>query len=394
MGTTAVGGGPPLGHSPTLGGSTPPGRDAPAPPSRGRPAGRGTVRAALIGGLVGAIVAGGATAAALWDRGATPIAATQGPAGRPAATIQGRQLDIQSLLEKVRPSVVSIHTGVRGGEAAGSGVVLSAEGIVLTNAHVVEGAQSIEIDFADGRTADGRLLGSVPTADVAVLQAEGLTQPVTPAELGSSGALQVGDDVVAIGNALNLGEDPSVTTGIVSALNRSITAPSGDALDDLIQTDAAINPGNSGGPLVNAAGQVVGINTAILADAQNIGFALSIDSIRSIIDDLRAGRTVDEKVPVLGVETVDVTGVDPTVTEQFGVTSTSGAFVQKVTAGSGAASAGLQEGDVIVSVDGRRVRSAADVGTAIRAKQPGDSVTIVYERGPDRREGTATLGSR
>jgi S1-C subfamily serine protease len=266
--------------------------------------------------------------------------------------------------------------------------------MVLTNAHVVEGAQSIEVDFADGRTAEARLLGSVPSADVALVKAEGLSQPVTPAELGTSADLQVGDDVVAIGNALNLGEAPSVTTGIVSALSRSITAPSGDSLDNLIQTDAAINPGNSGGPLVNARGQVVGVNTAILADAQNIGFALSIDSIRSIVDDLEAGRKVEQTRPVLGVETVDVAGVDPAVISRFGITATSGAFVQKVTAGSGAATAGVQQGDVIVKVDGKRIRTAEDVGQNVRTKKPGDSVVLVWQRGGTEQSGTATLGSR
>ena len=326
-------------------------------------------------------MAGGITAAALWDRGGSgPVASSVTTPTRPAATIPGEELDIQQVLQKVSPSVVSIHTGVRGGEAAGSGIVLSADGLVLTNAHVVEGAQTIEIDFSDGRTADGKLLGSVTSADVAVLQAQDLTQPVTPADLGVSEDLQVGDDVVAIGNALNLGEAPSVTTGIVSAVNRSITAPSGEALDNLIQTDAAINPGNSGGPLVNSNGQVVGVNTAILADAQNIGFALSIDSIRSIVEDLKAGRQVEQTRPVLGVETLDVAGVDPTVIERFGVTATAGAFVQKVSPGSGAEAAGMQQGDVIVSVDGKRVRTAEDVGTAVRSKQPGETVVIVWER--------------
>ena len=394
---------PPLGHQlppvaqPT-GSWAPPGpptAPGPAAQSEGPRRKGGAVRAALIGGLIGAIVAGGITAAALWDRGSSgPVASSVGTPARPAATIPGQELDIQQVLQKVSPSVVSIHTGVRGGEAAGSGIVLSAEGLVLTNAHVVEGAQTIEIDFSDGRTADGKLLGSVPSADVAVLQAQDLSQPVTPADLGVSDDLQVGDDVVAIGNALNLGEAPSVTTGIVSAVNRSITAPSGEALDNLIQTDAAINPGNSGGPLVNSNGQVVGVNTAILADAQNIGFALSIDSIRSIVEDLKAGRQVEQTRPVLGVETLDVAGVDPTVTERFGVTATSGAFVQKVSAGSGAEAAGMQQGDVIVSVDGKRVRTAEDVGMAVRSKQPGETVVIVWERAGREQQGTATLGSR
>jgi S1-C subfamily serine protease len=373
-----------------------PGRPSPTSPGPARAPGRGgVVRAALVGGLVGALVAAGITAAVLWNRGGTSTVASEVTVpARPAATIPGARLDIQELLQKVRPSVVSIHTGVRGGEAAGSGIVVSADGMVLTNAHVVEGAQTIEVDFSDGRTAEARLLGTVKSADVALVKAEGLAQPVSPAELGVSGDLQVGDDVVAIGNALNLGEAPSVTTGIVSALNRSITAPSGESLDNLIQTDAAINPGNSGGPLVNAAGQVVGVNTAILADAQNIGFALSIDSIRSIVEDLEAGRTVQQNRPVLGVETVDVAGVDPSVISRFGITATSGAFVQKVSTGSGAEAAGLQQGDVLVKVDGKRIRTASDVGQAVRSKQPGDTIEVVWQRSGAEQQATATLSSR
>jgi putative serine protease PepD len=355
------------------------------------------VRAALIGALVGAIVAGGLTAAALWDRGADRPGPAAGSAlvvpGRPNATVAGDDLDIRALLAKVGPSVVSIHTGVRGGEAAGSGVVISEDGVILTNAHVIDGAERIEVDFADGRTAPARVLGALPEADVAVVQAEGLTQPVVPAELGRSSDLQVGDSVVAIGNALNLGDAPSVTTGIVSALNRSIITPSGDPLDDLIQTDAAINPGNSGGPLVNSRGEVVGINTAILANAQNVGFALAIDSIRGIVEDLRAGRPAQNVKARLGVETLDVANLSSEVIQRFGIEASSGAFVQRVQPGSGAEAAGLRQGDVIVEVDGRRVRSATDVGQAVRARAPGDSIEIVVVRGGERRTLTAVLGS-
>jgi putative serine protease PepD len=390
----------PPAYSPPVGGgsSVPPqgpsngrsGADGPAP-RRG-----GGVRSALVGGLVGAIVAGGLVGAALWDRDggtsttATPVASEQ---QRPSNTVAGEDLDLQGLLDKVSPSVVSIHTGTREGEAAGSGVVLTEDGLVLTNAHVIEGAQTIEIDFADGQTAEARVIGSAPEYDVALVQAEDLAEPVTPAELGSSGDLQVGDDVVAIGNALNLGDEPSVTTGIVSALGRSIQSPDGETLSDLIQTDAAINPGNSGGPLLNANGQVVGINTAILADAQNVGFALSIDSVTSIIDDLKAGREVANTRPVLGVETLDVAAIDPSVAQRFSITATSGAFVQKVQSGSGAEAAGLQAGDVIIAVDGSRIRTASDVGEAVRAKKVGDTLEVTIEREGREQTVTATLGS-
>ena len=384
-----------------LGGTAP---SAPQPaPSVKRKASSGArqpsgVRSALIGGLVGAIVAGGVVGAALWNNGgsntnaATPVATSEN--ARPSATMPGGSLDVRSLLTKVSPSVVAVHTGTRQGEAAGSGVVISEDGLVLTNAHVVEGATSIEIDFSDGRTVEARLIGAVPENDVALIKAEGLGDPVTAADIGNSSDLQVGDDVVAIGNALNLGEEPSVTTGIVSALGRSLDSPSGETLTDLIQTDAAINPGNSGGPLINSQGQVVGINTAILADAQNIGFSLSIDSIKSIIDDLSSGREVENNRPVLGVETLDVAGVDTAVVDRFSITATSGAFVQKVSPGSGADDAGMQTGDVIVAVDGRRIRTASDVGQAVKAKNSGDQIKVTLERSGEKLDVTATLGSK
>jgi len=348
--------------------------------------------------LVGAIVAGGVVGAALWNNGGSPTtsatAVVTSENSRPSATLPGGTFDVRSLLTKVSPSVVAIHTGTRQGEAAGSGVVISADGLVLTNAHVVEGATSIEIDFSDGRTVEARLIGAVPENDVALIKAEGLGDPVTPADLGNSSDLQVGDDVVAIGNALNLGEEPSVTTGIVSALGRSLDSPSGQTLTDLIQTDAAINPGNSGGPLINSRGQVVGINTAILADAQNIGFSLSIDSIKSIIDDVSSGRKVNNDRPVLGVETLDVSGVDTAVANRFSITATSGAFVQKVSPESGADKAGMQAGDVIVAVDGRRIRTASDVGQVVKTKNPGDQIKVAIERSGEKLDVTATLGSK
>lgn len=394
---------PPIGP---VGGSTPQGpppvggynggqAQAPNPePGRRKLSG---FRAALIGGLVGAIVAGGVVGAALWNQDpalptGTPVSTSGG--SRPSATIAGESLDIRSILEKVGPSVVSIHTGTRQGDAAGSGIVINKDGLILTNAHVIDGATSIEVDFNDGRTGSATVVGSVVDNDVALISVKGMGGDLTPAVLGSSSDLQVGDGVVAIGNALNLGEAPSVTTGIVSALGRSLQSPTGATLTDLIQTDAAINPGNSGGALVNSQGQVVGVNTAILADAQNIGFALSIDSIKTIIDDVVAGRNVNVKRPLLGVETLDISMVDPEVVQRFDITATSGAFVQRVNSGSGAEVAGIQPGDVITEVDGRRVRSASDVGQAIKSRKPGDKVTITLERAGSRKTVTATLGEQ
>ena len=385
---------PPGAHHASAQGPSGPLGSSPADPG-GQKRGGG-IKAALIGGLVGAIVAGGVTAAAMTisdDGPATPVAAPASLPDRESTSISGEELDIRALLAKVQPSVVSIHTGSRQGEAAGSGIVLDEEGLVLTNAHVIEGATRIEVDFADGQSLEARVIGTAPKSDVAIVRASGLDGPSVPAELGSSSDLLVGDEVVAIGNALNLGAEPSVTTGIVSQTGRSISAPDGTLLDELIQTDAAINPGNSGGPLVNAAGQVVGVNTAILADAQNIGIALEIDSIRELISDLQEGIDAEKERAVLGVATLDVARLDFDVAERFGIDATSGAFIQDVTSGSGADVAGLQPGDVIVEVEGRRIRNSEDVGQAVRAQEPGASITIVIEREGEEVRVNATLGS-
>src|SRR3546814_560488 len=217
---------------------------------------------------------------------------------------------------------------------------------------------------------------------------------LVPAQLGSSAGLQVGEEVTAIGNALNLGGRPTVTRGIVSALDRSLSAQ-GITLSNLIQTDAAINPGNSGGPLVNAAGQVVGVNTAIIGDAQNIGFSIEIDTVKPLIDEIRAGGgDVRGDQAFLGVNTTDVEAESAAVRDQFGITVDEGAFVQSLVPDSAAADAGLEPGDVITAVDGESTADSASVGAIIRQPAPGDQVTISVLRGGEELEMTATLGQR
>jgi putative serine protease PepD len=270
-------------------------------------------------------------------------------------------------------------------QGAGSGSILTADGEVLTNAHVVAGATSIEV-FLDGekegRPAD--LIGVSSTTDVALLKIRD-ARDLPTATLGSSADLRVGDSVVAIGNALDLGATPTVTEGIVSALNRSIDAP-GDSFTGLIQTDAAINPGNSGGPLVDAQGRLIGVNTAVAGDAQNIGFALAIDQVKPIVEDLRAGKgsqsgTAPASAGFLGVSTQDATG-------------TPGATVSEVVNGSPADEAGIRPGDVITGVDGEDVGSAEDLVAAVRAHEPGDTVTLSWTRGGEAQTAKVELGSR
>ncbi len=301
----------------------------------------------------------------------------------PSTVLEGDVLDIQGVLAKVRPSVVTINTGSesRAGifEGAGSGVVIGEDGLILTNAHVIADADTIEVTFFDGSVKTAAVVGTFPDDDIAIVDAADISGLQT-ADLGSAEDLRVGDDVVAIGNALDLGSTPSVTKGIVSAKDRTIE----DAfirLENLIQTDAAINPGNSGGPLVNAAGQVVGINTAIIDNAQNIGFAISIDVVRPLIDRALDGDAdLSPDTAFLGVTSISLANLDPTVQDEFGVAVADGAFVQEVVPGSPAESAGIVRGDVVTEIGGEAITSAEDVARVVRSRRPGDLVTVVVQR--------------
>jgi S1-C subfamily serine protease len=324
-----------------------------------------------------------------------------GPTLRPPVQLRGEPLDIQGVIQAVQPGVVSISVeGVRGAPGrqqlvagAGSGMVIDPGGLVLTNHHVVAGATSMTVMLADGRQVPADLVGSVPSSDVALIQLRDV-EGLRTVELGESSALQVGDDVVAVGNALNLGASPTVTTGIVSALNRTITAPGGVSLESLIQTDAAINQGNSGGPLVNAVGQVIGINTAIAGGAENIGFALSIDSVKPLIEELRTGGGEVRGGAYLGIGTADLDDVFPEALERLGIDRDSGAFVIEVQRGTAADEAGLQPGDVIVAIGDESIEQAGEVSGAIGRLSPGDRVEIGFVRDGEERTVTVTLGSR
>ena len=366
--------------------SAPDSQGSPPPTSWWRPA----LLASALAAVVAAVVTGGLflllddpdpqiVASGSTGSNSAPITA---PAPQPGSNlrIEGDALDIQALLAKAEASVVSIETGASGGiyGGAGSGVVISEDGLVLTNAHVVALADDISVRFFDGQQVEATLVGSLPNEDIALVQAQNTTG-WTPAELGSSESLLVGDEVVAIGNALGLGGRPTVTRGIVSAKDRTVEAP-GLELTSLIQTDAAINPGNSGGPLLNALGQVVGVNTAIIEGSQSVGFAISIDSIKPLIESILDGEGINQDTAFLGVATVGVAEVQDAVLEQFQVARDDGAFVQEVTPDSAAAVAGLRAGDVIVAIDGQTVSSSADVASIVRSRAAGEEISVTYER--------------
>ena len=349
--------------------------------------------AALVGALVGALVAGGLVAA-FGRKTTTRTVVGFGP--NSSKLVTG---DVQSVLSKVEPGVVNVRTqGFSQNEffqptpeqGAGTGMVITPDGDVLTNAHVVAGATNIKVTLTtDNKTYDATLLGSDPTADVAVIKMQGVSNLKT-VTLGRSSSLRVGDDVVAIGNALALPGGPTVTHGIVSALDRTIDAQN-ERLEHVIQTDAAINPGNSGGPLANAAGEVIGMNTAVAGEAQNIGFAIAIDTVKPIADQLKTGKGTVKATAFLGVTTVTVTS---DIQQRLGLSASSGALVQDVTTGAGADNAGLQSGDVILKFGGETISSADDLSAAVRKHQPGDKVDVTYQRGNQKQTVSVTLGSR
>jgi S1-C subfamily serine protease len=244
--------------------------------------------------------------------------------------------------------------------------------VIVNNNHVNEGAQSVRVVLPppDGRSFDVRVLGTDAQTDLAVLQIPGSGFPV--ARLRTSTALRAGDWVVAIGNALGLAGGPTVTAGVVSAIGRDGVQPeNGPTLYDLIQTDAAINPGNSGGPLVNIAGEVIGINTLGSTEAQNLNFAISIDSAKPIIDQLRQNGRV--RRGYLGVGAVTVTGP---IAAQLGLTLAEGVVLANVAPTSPAAEAGLRQGDVLVGLNDVPIRDVEDLQRALTERfAPGETVT-------------------
>ena len=289
-------------------------------------------------------------------------------------------LSVSALYDRVHQGVVTIKVTTPQGQALGSGFVIDGEGHIVTNDHVVNGATSISVEFADGSTYDAQLVGTDASTDIGVIKVNAPSSELTPLELGDSSAVQVGDQVVAIGSPLGLNE--TVTSGIVSALHRTITSPNNFSINDAIQTDAAINHGNSGGPLFDLNGRVIGVNSQIESESggnTGVGFAIPSNTVRSVADQLIAGGQVQHAY--LGVSLQ-------------AATDGSGAQIGSVTDGSPAAKAGLQAGDVVTALDDETIDTADDLSAAVTAKNPGDEVTVTYTRDGTSHTAQVTLGTR
>ena len=297
-------------------------------------------------------------------------------------------MSLQAIYEKCIPSTVSILCTLPRGSSTGSGVVLSQDGYVITNYHVVEGAAAISVLFTDGRELSARMVGGDKLSDLAVLQVD--ARDLTPAEFGNSDSLRVGDMVVAIGDPLGIELRGTMTDGIVSAINRDLTTD-GRTLT-LIQTNAALNSGNSGGPLINCYGQVIGINTMKIGDyvssagVEGLGFAIPSTTVKLIVDQLLSQGYVSGR-PELGIQ-----GVDIPEFYRYYYRMPEGVYVNAVAAGSDAAEKGIQVKDIILAIDGQRISSIDDIETFLYNHQPGDVVTLIIYRGGYQYEVDVILG--
>jgi putative serine protease PepD len=344
--------------------------------------------AAVLGGSAGAV----ATEALHNDSQAStiPAASNAGGTSRAVANTTGA-LSPHDVYEKAKDSVAYITSQItqssggpfgqtQQGTATGSGFVVSSDGYIVTNDHVVDGASSVKVKVGDGKTMDAKVVGTDASTDLALLKVD--ASNLTPLTLGDSGQVEVGDPAYAIGNPYGL--DRTLTTGVISALQREISSPNGYTINDVLQTDAAINPGNSGGPLFNSAGQVIGVNSQIETSGSSsggeggnvgIGFAIPSNTVKSVVEQLMKSGKVSHAY--LGVQSQDA--------------NNGGAQVAQITANSPAAQAGLQQGDVIKSIDGKTVNGADSLSSIIDEHKPGDSVKLTLASG---KTVTVKLGQR
>lgn len=368
----------------------------PVPPASNRQRGGGLRAGAIfLLALVLAVVFGTGLFAG-WEFGhssatVSPPAATSTlqPGNAPTApvpTLTGNNVDAvrEAVIAKVRPTVVQVNVTLSNGSGIGSGVIIDKRGYIVTNNHVVSGAQSINVVLYDGTRLSAQLTGTDPTDDLAVIKINPPRSNLAVATLGDSSKLVVGQEVLAIGNPL--GNTQTVTNGIVSALGRTVTEGQGGAIiPDAIQTDAPINPGNSGGALVDMQGNVIGIPTLAAIDpefntpANGVGFAIPSNRVSFIASQIiSTGQVEHTGRAELGVTVADV---DSTLAAQDNLSVTSGALIESVVSGGPAAQAGLQAGDVIVQVGNKTVSDTASLGDALSSYNPGQTVPVTVYRG-------------
>jgi S1-C subfamily serine protease len=376
----------------------------------------GYLLSGVVGGLVVLVAGAILLATGVIDTGKETKIVRQESITRPASSAKTGGRTAADIYKSEGKGVVFIQAkGVQSsdtfglpeqGTATGSGFVVGKDGYILTNAHVVEGASSVQVRFTEEGNdfVPAEVKGRDPSSDLAVLKVDPSKAKLQPLPLGDSGTAQVGDPVIAIGNPF--GFTRTVTTGIVSALQRQIDAPNGFTIDHVIQTDASINPGNSGGPLLDSAGKVIGINSQIATGGSGngsvgIGFAIPVNTAKKLLPKLEKGQQV--KRPFIGVTTAPVT---KSLAKDLNLPVTSGALVQDVRKGSPADKAGLKAGDtqtsdgltiggdIIVGVDGKTIKKPDDVLSALGDKKPGDQVTIEYYRGRSKKSVKLTLANR
>ena len=376
--------------------------------------GAALVAAAILGG---AVAVGGVAVLGGLDSTTTVVTETSAAPSPGLAPASGDAMSVNEIYERSSSGVVRINasdnstsssTSPFGRNAAlGSGFVIDKSGHIVTNYHVVRDAGNVTVSFSNRDTVQAEVVGTDPSTDLAVLRVETAASALTPLSMGNSDAVRVGDPVVAIGNPFGL--DRTVTAGIVSALQRLIQAPNSFTIDHVIQTDAPINPGNSGGPLLNARGQVIGVNTQIETGTGSsatgnvgIGFAVPSNTVKDVVAQiLRTGR-VDHAY--LGISGQDLT---EDVAERYNLPVEAGVLVGRVTEDSGADKAGIEGGetevvvagvsytlggDIIVAFEGKKISSVEELRDAISGKKPGDKVSLVIYRDASRTSVTVTLG--
>ncbi len=372
----------------------------------------GTVVAAVgVSATLGAAVGGGVVLYTLRERLSPAASPAQTvPVSAPADTAAPEtviQVDVNSAIQDavaaVSPAVVTVVNTqapqrtvfgtVQGGQSSGSGVFISSDGYLITNNHVVENAQSLQVIYRDGQTVDARLIGTDPLADIAVLKVDGAVPGV--ADFGDSDALQPGETVVAIGSPLGDFRN-TVTAGVVSATGRSIETDAGYQMEDLIQTDAAINHGNSGGPLINLAGQVIGINTLVVrgsgstADqAEGLGFAIAANTVRAVSQQLIQQGYVAR--PYLGI---DGAPLSPSLAQAYNLPTEWGVYIEAVGSDSPAARAGLQAGDIVTHIGGQAIDGDHPFINVLMGFAPGQTVALTVQRGNQTLNLDVTLGER